>query len=87
MIVMPFTTLYIFEGTLSSVMEFAITPMIIAPTIVPTTLPFPPRTLVPPITAAAIASNSSVELTLDYTAAMRQVIITVPKPAHSPAMT
>jgi len=55
----PFTNPCRYTATFSMTSILFITPKTSAPKNVPTIFPFPPLKLVPPITAAAIASSSN----------------------------
>lgn len=65
MMIRPLTTFCIFTGTLKIVMEAPMVPMIMAPAMVPKTVPLPPEVAVPPMTVEAMPSTSSVELVLE----------------------
>ena len=61
------------------------TPMISAPTMVPQIVPMPPLKLVPPMTAAVMASSSIADAQLGWPEPMRAASTMPARPASRPA--
>ena len=81
----PLTTCCVKGETLSRSSPVLSEPMMRAPTIVPQTVPMPPAKLVPPMTAAVIASSSDARhRAAGCRSRFAPATIIPPRPASSP---